>query len=378
MTRHSADAPSSLPESADAPNTTETPNTQSVAECGADNQQSQCATGGDAFRTALAQVPRRTLAQFPTPLTRMHRLSREVGGADIWFKRDDLIGFGLGGNKIRGLELLIADAVAQGCDVLVTGAGAQSNHVRATAATAVSMGLSCVAVMWGNPPEKIDGNFRVTRLLGADVVFTGDPERASVDRRIDDVCEDLRRRGRRPYPIPRGGACALGALGHVLAAQELHEQCLALGLAPELVVMATGSGGTHAGWLLGKKAFGAPWAIESFTVSRGADAVAVEIRRLATEAAALLGLAFQFAPDEAVVHGGFIGQGYGIPTVEAAEAIRLVLRSEGVLLDPTYTGKAMAGLVARLKNHTSRYRSIVFLHTGGEPAFFAGDGAWLA
>lgn len=326
---------------------------------------------------ALAQLPRQPLAEFPTPLLPMRRLSRALGGLELWCKRDDLIGFGLGGNKVRGLELLMADALGQGAGVIVTGAGPQSNHVRATAAAATCCGLRCTAVFWGDAPKRIDGNYRLTRMLGAEAVFTGDPDRASVDRGIQAVCEELSCQGRRPYPIPRGGACALGALGHVLAARELHEQCRTLGFSPDLIVLAAGSGGTHAGWLVGTRALGSPWALQSFAVSREPGATRLEIARLATESAALLGLDWRFTPEEAVVHGGFIGQGYGIPSPEAAEAIRLVGRTEGVLLDPTYTGKAMAGFLDRWRRGSAPYRSVVFLHSGGEPAFFAGEGEWL-
>src|SRR5919109_1525804 len=297
---------------------------------------------------ALAQLPRQPLAEFPTPLLPMRRLSRAIGGLELWLKRDNLISFGLGGNKVRGLELLVADAMAKGAEVLVTGAGAQSNHVRATAAVAACCGLRCVAVFWGDAPARIDGNYRITRLLGAEAVFTGDPDRTSVDRGIEALCEELRHQGQRPYPIPRGGACALGALGHALAAHELFGQCRRLGLVPEAIVLATGSGGTHAGWLGGARGLRSPGGVESFTVSREAEVVRSEIARLATEATALLGLDWRFAPEETIVHGGFIGTGYGIPSPEAAEAIRLVGRTEGVLLDPTYTGKAMAGFLGHL------------------------------
>jgi D-cysteine desulfhydrase family pyridoxal phosphate-dependent enzyme len=326
----------------------------------------------------LDQLRRLLLAELPTPLSRMRRLGQALGGLDLWFKRDDLIGFGLGGNKVRGLELLMADAMSQDADVIVTGAGVQSNHVRATAAAAAYCDLRCTAVFWGDAPERVDGNYRLTRMLGAEAVFTGDSDRASVDHGIQAVCEELRRQGRRPYPIPRGGACALGALGHALAARELHEQCRALGFHPDLIVLAAGSGGTHAGWLVGTRALESPWKVESFTVSRKAEMARWEISRLATEAAALLGLDWRFAPEDAIVHGGFIGQGYGIPSPEAAEAIRLVGRTEGVLLDPTYTGKAMAGFLDHRRRGLASHRSVVFLHTGGEPAFFAGKGEWLA
>ena len=335
-------------------------------------------TGTPNVWEGLARLRRQRLAEFPTPILPMRRLSQAIGGLEIWFKRDDLISFGLGGNKVRGLELLIADAMAQGAEILVTGAGVQSNHVRATAAAAACCGLRCIAVYWGNAPERIDGNYRVTRMLGTEAVFTGDPDRTSVDRGIEALCAELRHKGQRPYPIPRGGACVLGALGHALAARELYEQCHAVGLDPDVIVLATGSGGTHAGWLVGTRALGWPWTVESFTVSREAEAVRPEIARLATDAAALLGLDWRFAPAEAIVHGGFIGAGYGVPSPEAADAIRLVGRTEGVLLDPTYTGKAMAGLLEHLRRGFVPHRSVVFLHTGGEPAFFAGDGEWLA
>lgn len=327
---------------------------------------------------ALEGLPRLALASLPTPLLPMRRLSRRVGCAEIWFKRDDLISFGLGGNKVRGLEFLVADAIAQEANVIVTGAGIQSNHVRATAAAASCCGMDCVGVFWGDSPEAVDGNYRLTRLLGAQRVFTGDPDRASVDRGIERVCEEFRNLGRRVYPIPRGGACALGALGHMLAVRELHEQCLEFGLDPDRIVFATGSGGTHAGWLLGTRALGARWKIESFTVSREPSAARTQIARLATEGAALLGLDWRFVPEQVTVHGGFIGPGYGIPTPEAVNAIQWVARTEGVLLDPTYTGKAMAGLLEHLEHGQSRDRAIVFLHTGGEPAFFAGDDQWLS
>ncbi len=326
----------------------------------------------------IARLRRQTLAEFPTPLSPMRRLSREIGGLEIWFKRDDLISFGLGGNKVRGLELIMADAIAQGADIIVTGAGAQSNHVRATAAAAAHCGLRCVAVFWGDAPARIDGNYRVTHLLGAEAVFTGDPDRASVDRGIQALCEELRHKGQRPYPIPRGGACALGALGHALAAREISEQCRALEFDPDAIVLATGSGATHAGWLFGTRALGSTWTVESFTVSRPAEEARKEVARLATEAAALLGLDWTFNSQDAIVHGGFIGEGYGIPSIEAADAIRLVGRTEGLLLDPTYTGKAMAGLLDGLRRGClGSYPKVVFVHTGGQPAFFAGDGDWL-
>ncbi|MGR9000287.1 MAG: 1-aminocyclopropane-1-carboxylate deaminase/D-cysteine desulfhydrase [Gammaproteobacteria bacterium] len=324
------------------------------------------------------QIPRHILAHYPTPLMRANRLTERLRGSELWFKRDDLISFGLGGNKIRGLEVMLADALAQNTDCLVSGAGVQSNHVRATAAVAAHAGIGCTAVYWGKPPSTVDGNYRVTTMLNAEVRFTGDDDRASVDTHIHQVAAELREQGCRPYPIPRGGACAMGVLGHVLAVFELYQQCLAQNLEPDAIVLAVGSGGTYAGWLLGIRLLNLSWKLEGYTVSREPEQVSQQVAYLATEAAALLKLDWNFSAADAPVYGGFIGQGYGIPSQEAAEAIKLAGRTEGILLDPTYTGKAMAGFLHGLQNKQfDEYQSIVFIHTGGEPAFFAGNGDWL-
>ncbi|MGR9085657.1 MAG: 1-aminocyclopropane-1-carboxylate deaminase/D-cysteine desulfhydrase [Gammaproteobacteria bacterium] len=325
----------------------------------------------------LDRIGRYRLAKFPTPLLPMHRLRRLVGSEEFWVKRDDLISFGLGGNKVRGLEFLMADALTQAADIIVTGAGAQSNHVRATAFASTHCGLRSASVLWGEPPDVIDGNYRVTSLLGSMIEFTGDSDRASVDRGIISLGDTLCRQGYNPYLIPRGGACPLGVLGHTLAVFELNEQCIRLNIRPDAVVLATGSGGTHAGWLLGTRLLQASWRVESVTVSREAAVVRDAIARLATEAAAMIGLDWSFPIDEVMVHDGYIGEGYGMPSHEAAEAILLVGCAEGILLDPTYTGKAMAGLLDRIRLEPRQYRSVIFLHTGGEPAFFAGRGCWL-
>jgi len=323
-------------------------------------------------------IPRHVLAHYPTPLMRANRLTESLGGNELWFKRDDLISFGLGGNKIRGLEIMLADALAQNADCLITGAGVQSNHVRATAAVAAYVGMRCFAVYWGNPPASVDGNYRVTRMLNAGIRFTGDNDRASVDKHIPRLASELQEQGCRPYTIPRGGACVMGALGHVLAVFEFYQQCLALELKPDVIVLAVGSGGTYAGWLLGIRLLNLPWKLVGFTVSREAGEVSQQVADLASQTARFLKLEWTFNEADASVQGGFIGQGYGIPSPEAAEAIRLIGRTEGILLDPTYTGKAMAGLLHGLQNKQfDGGQKIVFVHTGGEPAFFAGDGDWL-
>jgi D-cysteine desulfhydrase family pyridoxal phosphate-dependent enzyme len=323
-------------------------------------------------------IPCVPLGFWPTPLKEAPRLTAAIAGPKLWIKRDDLTGFGFGGNKIRGLEFLLADALAQQADTVVTGAGPQSNSVRATAAAAAHAGLTMVVVYSGTPPTSVEGNYRLVRLLGADIHFTGNPDRASVDGYIEATAAELRRKGRHPYAIPRGGACTLGTLGYVRAAYELAEQCTAQGVSPDAIVLATGSCGTHAGLLAGVHALGLPWRVEGFTVSRPVEEVQARIYSLAQAALGRLGLAQTLASQEVIVHGGFIGPGYGIPTAEGAEAIRLAARCEGIFLDPTYTGKALAGLIAYAR--AGRYQddeTLIFLHTGGEPALFVGEGKWL-
>jgi D-cysteine desulfhydrase family pyridoxal phosphate-dependent enzyme len=326
----------------------------------------------------LSKIPRVPLARLPTPLQEAPRLAGAIKGAGLWIKRDDLTGFGFGGNKVRGLEFLLADALAQGADTLVTGAGPQSNSVRATAAAAAHAGLAMVAVYSGSQPARVEGNYRLTRLLGAQVRFTDDPDRSSVDGLIEEVAAELYRQGRHPYAIPRGGACVLGVLGYVLATFELAEQCARQGIAPDAVVLATGSCATQAGLLAGVHALGLSWRIEGFTVSRPVAEVQIRVYTLARAALAHLRMDTGLHPQAVIVHDGFIGPGYGIPTAEGAEAIRVAARCEGIFLDPTYSGKALAGYIAH--SRAGRHRSdesVIFLHTGGEPALFVGEGSWL-
>lgn len=332
------------------------------------------ATGADFLARRLADVPRSGLAILPSPFHEVPRLAAAVGGPELWFKRDDLLGFGFGGNKVRGLELLLADAMAGGADTLVTGAGPQSNHVRATAAAAAVAGLGTVAVYWGTEPETSEGNLWLTRLFGAETRFTGDEDRASVDGAIDTLAVELFRAGRRPYPIPRGGATALGVVAHILAAQELHRQAVEHGAIPQMIVLAVGSGTTLAGWLLGSLVLDLPWRVVGYTVSRPEVEVRARVSSLASEAAASLDWDIGSSLDELIeIRDGVIGDGYGVPTAAGQAAIELVARREGIFLDPTYTAKAFGGYTADVAD--GWYAGVdraVFLHSGGEPALFVG------
>lgn len=321
------------------------------------------------MRTSPPRVP---LALLPTPLVEAPRLSAALGGPRILIKRDDMTGFGFGGNKVRALEYLLAEALAQEADVIVTGAGPQSNHIRATAAAARVAGLDVIAVMHDSRPAQAQGNLLLDELLGVEIRFTGSPNRELVDMRIEEVAEELRLEGRRPYVIPRGGASALGALGYLECVPEMEAQLERMGMRPTWLALATGACGTHAGLLAGSKIFRAPYRVLGFTVSRPASECIERITRFALEAAQLAMHDLELRPGDILVRDGFIGPGYGIPTPEGVEAIRLVARSEGIFLDPTYTGKAMAGLVGEIRSdRISKDQTVVFLHTGGEPGLFA-------
>jgi D-cysteine desulfhydrase family pyridoxal phosphate-dependent enzyme len=318
--------------------------------------------------------PRFPLALLPTPLVEAPRLSRQLGGPRIFFKRDDLTGFGGGGNKVRGLEFYIAEALAapRKADVIITGAGPQSNHIRATAAAARVAGLDMVAIMHDSRPAETQGNLLLDELLGAQLRFTNNPDRSLIDARIEETAEELRRAGRRPYVIPRGGASALGALGYVEAVKEINAQLATLKLSPSWLVLGTGSCGTHSGLLAGTKIHGAAYRVLGITVSRPASECVERIARIVVEVGQLLGETVAARAEDINVREGFIGPGYGIPSEAGNAAIRLVARTEGIFLDPAYTGKAMAGLIAEIgAGRMGRAETVIFLHTGGEPGLFA-------
>jgi D-cysteine desulfhydrase len=304
----------------------------------------------------------------PTPLHPAPRLSRELG-VPLLLKRDDLAGVGLGGNKLRGLEFLIADALAQGCDSLVTGAGPQSNWTMLAAVACLRHGLEPHVVCYGTGGGEPQGNMRLHRWLGTDVRFTGAAERSSVDAGIEAVTAELRAAGRRPYPVPRGGATALGALGYVRASVELAAQLAELDEPPAGLWLATGSCGTQAGLVAGAALTAAAYQVVGVTVSRPAAECVIRVRELATAAAALAGIPAGLpAPD---VRDGWIGPGYGVPSAAGQAAARLVAATEGIFLDPVFGAKAMAALIAGCRAGRVRGPQ-VFLVSGGAPTLFAG------
>jgi D-cysteine desulfhydrase family pyridoxal phosphate-dependent enzyme len=328
-------------------------------------------------------VPRFPLATLPTPVTDARGLRAALGGPAkcprILLKRDDLTGLALGGNKARKLEFLVGDALREGATTIVTSGALQSNHARMTAAAARAAGLGIALVLTTREPDPaLQGNYLLDHLFGASIhlIDAGPDPRLAVapdeDVRIREVVEDLRRRGERPYLIPVGGSSAVGALGYAAATLELVGQLEADHIRPSRLYYASGSRGTQAGLELGSRLFSPSFRLFGIAVSGGEDEKRVRAARAATEAGRLLGCDLAFDPQQLSTDQDHIGDGYGLPTADGISAIGLLAASDGVLLDPVYTSKAMAALVAHVRaGAVSPTESIVFLHTGGVPALFA-------
>lgn len=326
----------------------------------------------------LATQPARRLAVLPTPLDDAPRLREALGGRArcprILIKRDDLTGLGLGGNKARKLDFLIGDALAKGATSVITTGAVQSNHARMTAAAARRCGLAVDLVLTTvDDPAPLEGNLLLDHLFGARVhmVPAVDPmlavghDEAVVHR----VAEALVAEGGRPYVIAVGGSSAVGALGYVAGTAELAGQLAALGATPRRLYFASGSRGTQAGLTLGAHLLGMPYELHGVAVSGGEPEKIERARRVATEAAALLGADASVRDARFFTDQGFIGDGYGLPTPAGLEAMRLAARSEALVLDPTYTAKGLAALVAHVRaGELSPDDTVVFLHTGGAPA----------
>lgn len=320
--------------------------------------------------TALDLIPRVSLGQFPTPLQEAPRLSA-AAGIPIWLKRDDLTGFGLGGNKVRPLEFLLGAALDEGCDVLVTGSGPQSNWAMLAALAARRCGLEAELCFYGSAPDVARGNLLLQELTGARISWTGTKDRTSVDALIEQTAVRLRAAGRRPLVLPRGGATARGSIGYYAAAVELDAQCRAAGIGQPTVWLGTGSGGTQAG-LVAAAGAGVISRVVGVTVSRPVEECCTRVANLATEAADLIGIP---APPAATVNvlDGWIGPGYGIASGEGRDATDLVAGTEAVILDPVFGAKAMAALLWHARNKMG-CEPVVFLVSGGAPTLFAQGG----
>jgi len=314
------------------------------------------------------QLARESIAHLPTPLERLPRLTAQLGGPELWIKRDDQTGLATGGNKARKLEFLVADALAQAADTLITGGAAQSNHARQTAAAAAKFGLDCTLALRGEEPSPVQGNLLLDRLLGADVSWAGDEPLAEA---MAGTAEDLRAAGRHPYVVPYGGSNPTGASGYAAAMEELLAQCAERDVRFDHIVLASSSGGTQAGLMVGARALGYGGRILGISVDQHADALRERLAGLATTTAEHLELGLVFAPDDFAVEDGYLGRGYGVMGELEKKAIHTMARTEGVLLDPVYTGRAFGGLLDLVKRGEFDQRErVLFWHTGGTTGIF--------
>lgn len=326
--------------------------------------------------TAINLLPEVELGFFPTPLHPLPRLSAALGGPDLWVKRDDQTGLATGGNKTRKLRLLVADARAQKADTLITAGAIQSNHARQTAAAAAQYGLDCHLVLRGRPPDVPNGNLLLDYLLGATVHWVS--SREEMGQRMTGLAEELRAAGKCPYLVPYGGSNALGAAAYALALQELVEQAQAVGVTFDAIVVASSSGGTQAGLVLGTRALGLSVQVVGISVDEPADVLQTRVARLVKEAASRLGLDVTLTPEDVWVDDRFRGGGYAVVGDLEREAIRTLARHEGVLLDPVYTARAFGGLLHQVCE--GRWRAgqrVLFWHTGGTAGLFAFSSAML-
>ena len=323
----------------------------------------------------LAKFPRRRYTEGFTPLERLDRFSEALGGPQVYIKRDDLLGLTSGGNKTRKLEFLMADALEQGADTIITCGAVQSNHCRLTLAAAVKEGLKCQLVLEERVkdsynPEASGNNF-LFHLLGVEdvrVVSGGSDMMAEMGK----LADELRQKGRKPYIVPGGGSNEIGALGYVSCAQEILTQLFDKGIAIDHIVCASGSTGTHAGLLTGILGENANIPVTGISVNRKKDAQADAVYSLMQRTAQKLEIHQDLPREAVVVYDDYVGPGYSLPTDSMVEAVKLLARTEGILLDPVYTGKAMAGLIGLARQGMWKSTDkVLFLHTGGSPALYA-------
>jgi len=323
----------------------------------------------------LARFPRRRYTEGRTPLEPLEHLTRHLGGPNLFIKRDDLLGLAGGGNKTRKLEFLVADALAKGADTLITCGAVQSNHCRLTLAAAVKESLKCRLLLEERVPASFNpdasGNNFLFRLLGVEAVKV---VAASVDlaATMDAMARDVAALGRKAYVIPGGGSNPIGALGYVACAEEILAQTFDLGLRLDHIVCASGSAGTHAGLINGLVGNRSHIPLTGINVRRPREEQERNVHTLAEQTAELLGIDGGIPREAITALGDWVGPGYSLPTPEMVDAVRLVARLEGILLDPVYTGKAMAGLIGLVR--AGRFRkgeNVLFLHTGGSPGLYA-------
>ena len=321
----------------------------------------------------LAHYPRVKLGSFPTPLQEMPRLSKALGGPKIYVKRDDMTGLAMGGNKTRKLEFIMAEAMNEGANVIITGAGLQSNWSTQAAAAALRCGMKSVICSTGPEgkfqPEVYQGNMLLHYLLGADVRVFQVGFQELYNRIFAEVAEEMKQKGLKPYIAKYAGSTPIGTLGYINAMLELTNQATTQGIPIDYIVNGCGAGGTQAGLVLGAEAYNTGIKVIGIAVSPGDKAAAVAGK--INDTAAMLGLDITKKPEDVTVLTDYIGEGYGAINKELVDTIKLVAETEGIFLDPVYTGKAMMGLISLIKKGTfNKDDTVVFLHTGGQSALF--------
>ena len=331
----------------------------------------------DGLLDALERVPRRLLGAYPTPLVHLENLGRELNRA-VYVKRDDALGPAGGGNKTRKLEYLLADAIEVGAEKIVTVGGPQSNHARLTAAAARMLGLEPHLLLFGSEPKKAVGNLLLDQLLDAKLHFIPPGPIAAETCTFEELDAYVRKEASERvgdhYHVPLGGSNGVGSLGYFRAAIEIEEQAKAAGIADAWIVIATGSGGTLAGLLAGLRSIGSPLRLIGIDVATIWTNYPELVAQIANDALDLLGLPASIEPaDVSLIERTYVGKGYAAPTNEGMAAIKRLAQSEGLLLDPTYTGKAFAGLLdLHASGHFGDDDPVIFWHTGGLPGLFAG------
>jgi L-cysteate sulfo-lyase len=322
----------------------------------------------------LSRFPRVSLAHLPTPLELLPRLTEHLGGPNIYVKRDDCTGLGTGGNKTRKLEFLMAEALQEKADTIITQGAVQSNHARQTAAAAARLGLGCELLFENRVQDPDDaylnsGNVLLDRLLGANMHHF--PKATDMNQAMSDLADELRRKGKRPYIIPGGGSNPVGALGYVNCVLELLAQANDQGLVIDHLVHATGSTGTQAGLIVGLKAMHSGIPLLGIGVNAPKELQEENVYKLAVETAEYIGAGGCVQRDDVVANCDYVGEGYGITTDSMKEAVSLLARLEGILADPVYSGKGLAGMFDLIrKGYFRKGENVVFLHTGGSAGLF--------
>jgi D-cysteine desulfhydrase len=323
----------------------------------------------------MKPIPRVHFAHLPTRIEELPRLTEHLAGPKILVKRDDQTGLAFGGNKTRKLEFLVAEALEQGAKMLITGGALQSNHCRQTAAAAARFGLDCILVLNGQMPDRPSANLLIDQLFGAEIVTI--PDRAFRDQTLQQTYDKAIADGRKPYLVTYGGSSPTGALGYAYAMKELMDQKPCEGSepsqgCPDWIVFGTSSGGTHAGLVLGQRVFGYPGKVLGISIDEPEDWLKARVSELASDASEKLGNRIHFTRADVLANEEYCKAGYGVLTDAEREAVKLFAKLEGLLLDPVYTGRAAAGMIDLIrKGFFKKDETILFWHTGGQPALFA-------